>query len=201
MRNCYKKGLTTIEMIMVVSLSSFLLLGFASLLFYIFLAPKKSYSSLGEIDNARLIASQFTNEIRSAVLGADGSYVIVKADDFEIVFHSPDKTNPSTVNRVRYFISENNLYKGITKPSGSPPVYNPTFEVKKLVQTNLSLQEAIFLYYTGNYDGNLPPLSRPIDINQVRFVRINLNVVRENGGFFKISSGASIRSLKDNLGN
>ena len=65
--------------------------------------------------------------------------------------------------------------------------------------------EPVFYYYNGDYDGSGDPLSQPINLNEVKFVKISLILPRytiENSdSTFLINSASAIRNLKDNLGN
>ena len=63
----------------------------------------------------------------------------------------------------------------------------------------------LFSYYDGNYNGSGSPLSQPVNINVIRFVKINLTVLKDvtpnSTNTFTVTAGASIRNLKTNLGN
>jgi len=63
----------------------------------------------------------------------------------------------------------------------------------------------LFSYYDSNYNGSGNPLTQPVNINVIRFIKINLTVLKDvtptGSGTFTVSSGASIRNLKTNLGN
>jgi hypothetical protein len=63
----------------------------------------------------------------------------------------------------------------------------------------------LFSYYDGTYNGTGNALSQPVNINVVRFIKINLTVLKDavqNGtSTFTVTAGASIRNLKTNLGN
>ena len=63
----------------------------------------------------------------------------------------------------------------------------------------------IFYYYNSNYDGSTNALAQPINVAQVRFIEINLvvpnQITKQENSSFSVTSGAAIRSIKDNLGN
>jgi len=63
----------------------------------------------------------------------------------------------------------------------------------------------VFYYYGGDFNGSGSPLLQPINVNEVKFVKINLMVQRhttENSNdTFLVNAGAAVRNLKDNLGN
>lgn len=111
-----------------------------------------------------------------------------------------------TVSQIRYYISGNTLYKGVTNPGGSPLTYvGQTEKVTPLI-TQMSMGASpLFSYYDGTYNGTGNALTQPVNINVIRFIKINLTVLKAttptNTSTFTVTSGASIRNLKTNLGN
>lgn len=207
-KKLFKKnsGFTIVEAIIVVGILSLLVPQVAYLLVSAFSGSSQQYQSLDNIDTARIISSRFVNEIRSAVQGVDGSSAVSLAEENEIIFYSPWGSQDSSIRKIRYFISENELFKGITTPTGSPLNYDPALENITKVQTDISLvDEALFYYYSGEYTGQENPLIQPVNINDVKFVKINLIVlkqtIKDSESKFIINTGSSIRSLKENLGD
>jgi prepilin-type N-terminal cleavage/methylation domain-containing protein len=201
-----QKGFTLVEVIVVMAVIAIIMTASASLLVKIFTGSKQQYLALDNIDNARIVSSRFVNEIRSAVPGVDGSAAIFEAGNTEIIFHSPERANPTTIDRIRYFISDNVLYKGVVVPTGVPLSYNLASETVSAIQPDLSPDlEVLFYYYDGDYGGDAEPLSQPVNINDIRFARINLIVLKQasqgSDSVFSLSTGATVRSLKNNLGD
>jgi hypothetical protein len=128
------------------------------------------------------------------------------AGDSEIIFYSPLGGPGTLIKRIRYFVSNNILYKGVVVPTGSPLSYNLLSETLSAVQPDLSLGgNPIFYYYDGDYDGDTAALVQPVNINNVKFVRINLVVLKQSqlnsDDTFSLNIGGTVRSLKDNLGD
>jgi prepilin-type N-terminal cleavage/methylation domain-containing protein len=205
-----QNGFTLIEMVVTISIFTVLIFGVSAILNNIFSNSKHQLLSMSNIDQARLALSTFTNEIRNATTGSDGSYPLNQAGDSQIIFFSNFKTGPngypSVVERIRYYVSGDTLYKGVVLPAGSPSTYNLSFESISSVVSGIStLSAPAFYYYDGNYDGSTSSLSQPVNINQVRFVKINLMVLNQitpaDTSAFPITAGAAIRAIKDNLGN
>jgi len=200
-------GFTIIEAIISVSILIIVMFGVSALLNDIFENSNQELLAMDNIDQARMVSSGFVNEIRNATTGNNGAYQLVEAGTNEIIFYSNYRTSSSTIaNRIRYFISDNNLYKGVIIPTGSPLVYNSSSELIRLVQSDVYNSEApVFFYYDGDYDGISDALPQPVNINQVRFVKINLMVLKQtekgSSNVFSVTTGATIRSIKDNLGN
>lgn len=199
-------GFTLIEVLVTISIFVVLIFGFSKMLNDIFINSNQQLLSMSNIDQARAVSSMFTNKIRNAITGSDGFYPLNQAGDYQIIFYSNFRATNGTVNRIRYFVSNNTLYKGVVVPSGSPLTYNLSSESVKPVQEGLSNGESpIFYYYDSNYDGNTDALVQPINLNQVRFVKINLIVLNQitasDTSTFSTVAGATIRSVKNNLGN
>jgi prepilin-type N-terminal cleavage/methylation domain-containing protein len=200
-----QKGFTLIEVIITVSIFAVLVFGVSVMLFDIFTNSRQELASMSNIDQAHSVAFKFTNEIRNATTGSDGSYALNLADDNQIIFYSNLGTN-SPIKRIRYYVSGNNLYKGVIIPSGSPLSYDLASESISTVVTGLmNGTSPIFYYYDGNYAGEGNSLSQPININQIRFIKINLTLQKQttnnDTSIFSVSDSATIRSAKDNLGN
>ena len=191
-----------------ITIAIFMILIFmiSALLNSIFIDSTQQLLSLSSIDQANYAVSTFTNEIRNATTGSDGSYPLNQTGDSQIIFFSNFGTANSAIERIRYYVSGNTLYKGTILPSGSPLKYILSSESIKAVASGISNGSAsLFHYYDGNYSGTTNPLTQPVNINQVRFVNINLMVLnqisKQSTGTFPVSAGAAIRSVKDNLGN
>lgn len=165
---------------------------------------KQQTLALNNIDQARRIANTFENELRNSTYGINGAYPISEASDNQLIFFSTIPLGDGTISRVRYFISNGILYKGITNPSGS--TYNTTTEkVSELLNTVALGNNPLFYYYDGNYDGSTNPLIQQVNINNVKFIKINLVVLKQTDqnstSTFIVNGGTTIRNLKNNLGN
>ena len=172
----------------------------------IFTVSEQQNGVLSNTNQATIISDTFVNELRNATYGANGAYTINQATDNQIIFFSTAPKHDGTVSQIRYYIVGNNLYKGITNPGGTPLSYVGQTETITNLSTQMSMgANPLFYYYDGNYNGNGNPLTQPVNINAVRFIKINLIVLKDltpNGSStFTVITGASIRNLKTNLGN
>jgi len=199
-----ERGYTTIELVVTIAIISALSGLIALMYITTFSKSKQQFISLENVDNARIVANRFVNEIRSAVSGVDGSDAIGLANDSEIIFYSPAVGSDGLVKKIRYYVSNNKLYKEVTIPTGTPLTYTNPPSVS-LVQPDLILGSTpLFYYYDGDYNGKTQPLTQPVNLSQIRFVRINLIVLKQSiqgsQDTFSLSIGSAVRSLKDNLG-
>lgn len=199
------KGFTLAETMVAVAIFALLELGVTAVISAMYQNYNQQSVSLNNVDMARKITFNFAGEIRNAAYGNDGSYSLNQAGDSQIIFYSNADLTSGVVNRIRYYLSNGTLYKGVIRPSGSPLTYNPADEAVKVVETNLANNGTpVFYYYDGDYSGNQNPLSQPVNVTQVKFVKINLMISDQIGKVATtsvISAGAAIRNLKTNLGN
>ena len=200
------QGFTLMETLVTIFIFGILMVGTTTLFRDIIINSNGETLSMNNVVGARQVSNTFVKEIRNSVYGVDGSYPIIQGGDTQIVFFSTAPRNNGTISRIRYYVSNGILYKGITDPTGSPLKYILTNEVVTTLLTNLSLGgNPLFYYYNGNYDGNTSPLSQPVNLTQVKFVKINITALRQlvknSNDTFTISAGAVFRNLKNNLGN
>ena len=205
-RNLKQKGFTLIEMLMAIFIFSLLIGGVLLLFKTIVTTSTQQTLALGGTDQARKVAFNFVNEIRTAATGNDGAYSLTEASSTEIILYSSYGSIGLAVNRIRYYASGGTLYKGIVIPTGNPLNYNLNSEIVKPVQTGLANGgTSLFYYYDGSFSGTSTPLAQPINVNQVKFVKINLIVltqdIKNSTSTFSVSAGGTIRNLKTNLGN
>jgi prepilin-type N-terminal cleavage/methylation domain-containing protein len=200
-----KTGFTLTEIIIVIFVFSILAIGVNYLFTHVFTSSKQRLFSLDNTDQARLVAKNFTNELRIAATGHDGSYAINQAGNTQIIFYSNYGQAPGIIARIRYYHADGILYKGVVVPSGDPLTYNLSQEKTQIVQNDIvNDSQPIFYYYDGNYTGSSTPLVQPVNVNLVKYVKLNLNILKQNSQStttFKINAGVTIRNLKTNLGD
>lgn len=187
------KAFTLVETVVTIAIFTILAMGVTTLFTHIFVDSRNKNLTLDDLDRTRLIANTFTNEIRIASVGNDGAYPITQADDTEIIFYSNYKQADGIIARFHYYLSDQTLYKGVTLPAGDPLTYQGASESIGSVQENIATTSLpIFFYYDGDYTGSSTPLVQPVNINDIKYVRIDI---------MGVSAGSSIRNLKENLGN
>jgi prepilin-type N-terminal cleavage/methylation domain-containing protein len=204
MKSDFKKGFTLVEVIVTIFVFSLLAVGLVALISNMFTNSNKQSLLLSGSDQARKVANGFTNEMRNATTGNTGAYSIGQADNQTLVFYS-NIDNAPDIERIRYFVQSGTLRKGVTKYSGG--TYNPANETLTLIQNDLGNGATpVFYYYDGNYDGTTEtPLTQPVNLNQIKYVKINLMIINRGGQTnsrtYTVTAGAAVRNLKTNLGS
>jgi prepilin-type N-terminal cleavage/methylation domain-containing protein len=199
-------GFTLIETLLTIFIFGLLMMGTTLMIKDIFSVSDQQNGILSNTNQATIISSAFANELRNATYGANGAYPINQATDNQLIFYSTTPSGNGTVSQIRYYLSGNTLYKGITNPGGSPLSYVGQTEKITTLATQMSMgSNPLFYYYDGTYNGTGNPLTQPVNINAIRFIKINLIVEKDvtptDNSTFTVTAGASIRNLKTNLGN
>jgi prepilin-type N-terminal cleavage/methylation domain-containing protein len=197
------KGFTLVEMLTTIFIFSTIIGGVTLLLQNILKSSQQQPLALETVDQARIVTANFVNELRNANSGNDGSYALNQAADAQIIFYSTYGSATSTqTNRLRYYVSGTTLYKGVTTPNGNPLSYNPASEKTTTLINNIRNASTPVFYY---FNGSSTPLVQQVNLNDVKFVEMNLIIptqdVRGATTTFTVTAGATIRSLKTNLGN
>ena len=200
-----RAGFTLIEVMITVFGFALISLGLFALVSGLLTGANKQADLLADTDMARKLAFNVSNELRRITTSVTGSYGLEQAGSQQIIFYSNIDSDPEP-ERIRYYLSGDKLYKGVIQPSGSPLNYNGS-EVTTLVLKNVANGTApLFYYYDGTYTGVSDNfINQPVGVTQVKYVRISINIYNKAGvantNMYTVVSGASLRSLKANLGN
>ena len=120
-------------------------------------------------------------EVRSMSQSSVGSYPISQAASSTFVFYS-DVDADGYVERFKYFVSGSVFKKGILVPTGSPLVYNEANEEIFDILHNLKIgTSSIFNYYDANYSGSEAPMSSPVDISDIKLIKAQLTITKDDG--------------------
>lgn len=159
-------------------------------------------SNLSTQMEVRRAFASMTASIRSASPSSIGAYTIEAASSTAFIYYS-DVDNDGLKERIRYFLSGDILKEGVIKPSGSPLTYNIANEkIYDIVHGLANGTNPIFSYYNANYNGFTAALPAPINIPEIRLIKINLIIDTDPllaPGAATFTTQVSIRNLKDNL--
>lgn len=199
------EGFTLVEVMTSVFAFTLIVFGLIALVSNIFVSADQQSRLLEDSDQARRLAFTIVNEVRNAQTGSTGAYPLETAQAQQIVFYAnPD--NAGTPDRIRYFVNGGKLWRGITQYNGT--TYATSTEQTSIVQNYVANgANPIFYYYDDTYTGSAsqPPLTQPVNVTQVKMVKIELRVFNRGGvsntNYYTVTSSGTIRNLKTNLGN
>ncbi len=197
------KGFTITELIISIAILSIIAYAVGSFQYDIFSLNFSAQNSMSAQFDARHITKYFAKELREASNSSLGSYPIALASSTAITFYS-DIDNDGLKERVRYYLSGNKIMKGVLAPSLNPIVYNSANEKTTTILTSVlnSTTTPVFEYYNSYYAGTSSPLSFPVNINEVRMVRMYVIIDKDSNKSptpLKVETKVNIRNLKDNL--
>lgn len=202
-RITHKKGFTLVELLVTMGIFSILSLGIS----WIFITSLRTndviWKQLSTQSDARKVLQEVKDSLRKAEQSDLGAYPIGAASSTGIIFFSniDEDTNRE---RIRIWLSGTTVYRGIIHPSGNPLAYNAQEEAITEIAhyvINTAGGTPLFSYYNNTYTGENDPLEEPLDITEIRAIRIQLDV-EENPGKspvpFHAESLVHVRNLKDN---
>jgi len=194
------KGITLIEMIVVLGIFSMALVAITTYAWMSLRAQNKSVKHILAQNSARKALSVAASEIRSSMYSDAGAYPIVEATANSITFYT-NVDEDINAERVRYFINGSDLKRGVIEPQGDPPNYDGTEQVNTLARY-ITNPNNIFTYYDQNYEGTNDPLAFPVNKSIIKIVRFNLTIDVDTQRLpepVNVNTEAQLRNLKENL--
>ncbi len=198
----YNKGITLIELIIVVSIISMFTIVMATFQADIFNLGFGFQSNLSAQFQAERMLKNTASEIRSAESSSSGAYPVAVANESTFTFFS-DADGDGLKEKIRYFLEGTLFKRGIIVPEGAYHVYSD--EDEEIVTLLEDVRNTnIFTFYDENYNGvsSTTALTFPVNISDIRLVQIILEVdnnVSTGPGAMVITTEAMMRNLKDNL--
>ncbi len=201
-----KRGFTLIETLVVLGIFILALGAVNGFLIYAYRAKDFSLAQALAIDSARNGINKLTEELREAIQSDSGTYLLESGQNFEIIFYSDIDKNDQ-VERVRYFLEDEELKKGVIEPSGTPVDYSGPEKIKIVsdyVKNTSSIP--LFYFYDQAYAGKETdlPLITPVtgdlldEITLIGF-KMEIDVNPERGPkILDIESKVQLRNTKQN---
>jgi hypothetical protein len=196
-----RSGFSLFEMVLAVGITAIIVIVLSKF--------SGTVTSIGKVINQRLQVQQdleqtfqtLITEIRSAGPSASGGYTIESASTSSFIFYS-DVERDGAMERVRYYFGTSTLQKGVTEPSSStPPLYVTSTEKIIPIISHVTISSSSFEYFGTAATSTRSPLSSPIDIPSVRFVKVSITADVSTSSAPKpitFSNIITIRNLRSN---
>ncbi len=194
-----QSGFTLLEIIVVISIflilaiisSDYIIQGFRSTVF--------GYEQDEAVQNGRKVINSLIKEIREAAQSDRGDYLLDAVEEQNFSFYSNIDAD-GNMEKVRYFIDNGVLKRGVIEPAGDPLEYLPANETVSEIARYINNQaEPMFAYYDTDYNLIANPSANKQNIRLVKiFLKINVTPERAPNDYI-ISMDIQIRNLKDNL--
>lgn len=195
-------GYTLLEIMVTIGVILVILVPLTRLQLNIFSYGRFFYNTNIVQDEARRMMQKFSAEARSMTQSGTGAYAIESAENNSLVFFR-DADQDGLTERIRYYLSDTDLKKGVTIPTGNPQTY-PLANEKTIVVVHGIYNDAnnpIFSYYDKSYDGQSSALAQPVDITAIRLIKVTLLIGSgdANQQQIALSTQVAVRNIKDNL--
>ena len=197
-------GFTLVEVLVATFIFAVVVAGAAGFLVYHLKNYSFSFEEYQSINHAQFAMTMMLRELREARSGDNGAWTLEQTDDNTIVFFS-DVTGDSRTDRVRYFLDGTDLKKGVIEPTQVPVSYPTINEQITTIASFVNLAgNPLITYYNGSWPSDTVnnPLSNANRILNTRYVSVYLRI-DVNPDYaaqpYELTSGVTIRSLKDNL--
>lgn len=197
----YQQGITVIEVIVVLAISSILIVALLRFLVAGYPISKITLLQANSNETARIQLKRISRELREAHDSDTGAYPLVEMLPQKIVFYANVDSDAAT-ERVRYQLVGTNLERGIINPSGNPLTYNTASEVTNVVAKSIrNGTTPLFRYYTGDYPADTTELN-PVDVTDVKYIQFLLQIDADTNVDpppVEVRSQVQLRNLKTNL--
>ena len=170
-----------IETVVFLAIFVFALTALSGFLIYTYRAKEFSLAQALAISSARQGVSQIGKELREAIQSDSGTYLLESCQSFDLVFYS-DIDKDDQVERVHYFLEDEQLKKGTIQPSGQPVAYSEPEEIRTVSRyVKNSTSSPLFCFYDQTYAGQETdlPLDAPLAghlLDEVTLIEIKLKV-------------------------
>ena len=193
----YLRGFTLVEMVVVVGLTSLVGLGLLSMITYFYRSNAFLLEATSAVDSASRGVNQSLEHLREASYGEDGGYPLVATATSSVTFYS-DLDVDSSIERIRLYVLNGVLYRGVTEATGNPPSYTGQPEATSVLATDVknAATTPVFRYY----DADGAELTGTIDVAEVRTVRTRFDVdinPQRAPNILTLEGGATLRNLRD----
>ncbi|MBI2618075.1 type II secretion system protein [Candidatus Kaiserbacteria bacterium] len=194
------KGFTLIETVVALSVFTVILGSFVGSISFFYRSNAHALEQAFAVNSARKGIEQMMKDVRKAAYSDEGSYPVIAIADDAFSFYSNVDTD-SYVEKVRYFLDDTNLKKGIVNSSGSPLIYDDGTEEVFILSDNVrndAQSVVLFSYYnaSGTPVTNTASTTDVIFVTADIIVNVNpLNVVND----FRLRSSATMRNIREAL--
>lgn len=189
------RGFTLPEMLVVIAILGMVGAALSGIIVQTYKGNAYVFEAASSVDNARRGLTDSLQDLREATYGEDGAYPVATAATSSIMFYADvDSDNP--VERVRVYLSNGTLYRGVTNSAGNPPSYTGQPETVQTVvgYVRNDATTPLFTYY----DSTGALLTAPVNVSDVAFVtmdiRVDLNPTRAPN-VYALTGSATLRNL------
>ena len=129
-------------------------------------------------------------------------YTKYNPSDYDLVFYA-NIDSDSLREKVHFWLDGETIKRGITKPSSDPVSYDIEEQITEIAHYVVNIKEAspLFLYYDEDFTGSESSLESPINIPEIKSIKIQLEIEKDEEKTpipLHLESLVQIRNLKEN---
>lgn len=161
------------------------------------------WEQLATQNDGRKALRVISDDVRRAEESSIGSYPLATVGEYELILYA-NVDDDVARERVRYYVDNLTLYRGVVQPAGSPLSYTTSTEVSTEVAqavVNVNKGIPVFLYFNEAFTGTQSPMVQPVDITSVRIIKTQLELEADPTQSpvpLHVETYAHIRNLKTN---
>jgi hypothetical protein len=146
------------------------------------------------LQSARIGTEAVVRDIREAAFADNGAYPIESIGSNELILYA-DRDRDASVERIRYFLDDTALKRGVTEAVGSPPTYSGSEAVSTVAADVRNVDRGIPVFQYFESGSATSTVSAVTDVGYVT-VTLVVNVTpSEQPKDFTLSSSASLRNV------
>lgn len=188
------------EAVFALGIFSLLSGGAAYLVINAFRTNSLAWDTLSAQSYGRRALQEVIDDLRRAEQSNLGSYPLEYASGTEVRFYA-NLDEDSLREKVKFWLEDGFLKKGVIKPTGDPLTYSSANEQQTIVAGDIVNSGPIFYFYGEDYTGSESSLAEPVDVTLVRMAKVSLEIEKNplrNPNPLRVESMVQIRSLKAN---
>jgi hypothetical protein len=144
-------GMTFVELTVWLGLLGMISITILTMVMFFYKRDDDLTAATSGSSTVRKTVDKIVKDIREATFAHNGSFVIASMSPYELTFYTDTDLDDAT-ERVRYYVSGSTFYRGVTEPTGNPPVYTSP-EVVTMISTSIMNQTnsvPMFRYYNSS---------------------------------------------------
>ncbi len=192
------QGFTLVETVVTVALTAIVGIALLSMISYFYRSNAHLLEATSAVESGNRGLRETLNALREASYAEDGAYPVLSAATSSITFYG-SLDEDVAAERIRLYLSDSTLYRGVTNPSGSPLSYEGQPEAIDIIATHIRNDVSVPLF--RYYDETGIELLDTIDIARIRSVQVRLEVdINPNRApnIFILEGSATLRNLRTN---
>lgn len=143
--------------------------------------------------------NRIERDLKQAQTAENGNFALEAAEANEIIFYS-DYDLDGDIERIRYFIQDSILKKGVIDPLGFPAQYDQQQEDITNQVTDVVIDNPVFQYFDKNQgDVQLSTPAIPKDVSMVKVYLKVTDFVNEELTIIDFSTSINLRNLNEDF--